>query len=133
MTVQKHDVVAGGGVLSGLLVAFLPLLQALPGHVSAGTVQTAVAAGATVILGSLGYHGVVTKAQTAKVSTFMTQSAPEVESAVAQFPAVQQAAHDASVLAATFETRVKALEAGSSPAIPALADAVLAEIGKRHQ
>jgi hypothetical protein len=44
---------AGGGVLAGLLTIFLPLLQDLPDKLTSAEVETAIAAGVVLILGSV--------------------------------------------------------------------------------
>lgn len=110
MTVQKHDVVAGSGILSGLATIFLTLTQSLPGGLTSNEVIGAVASGALLIVSSLGYHGVITKAQTAKVTKLVQANAPEVETALSQIPVAQQAAHDASTAVVDLGARVKKLE-----------------------
>jgi hypothetical protein len=78
---------ASTGFIAGLITIFLPLLQAAPNHLSAGTVQTAVGAGVALCLGSLGgwlvHHGIITKAEMTSGISEVTAHLPQIEQALA--------------------------------------------------
>lgn len=106
---------AGGGVLAGLVTIFLPLLQAGPSHLTAGTVQTAVGAGAVLVLGSVGAkigHSLgLSKAQTTAGVNTIAAKMPEFEEWIAQRPQVQADVAEAKSKAGAALAKFDAFEA----------------------
>lgn len=116
-----------GGFIAGILAIFLPLLQALPHHLSSGTVSSAVVAGAVMVLGSVGtfaaHHGLLTKAEITTGTTLIQQHLPEIQQAIAALPILQHSVSEANRVAA--DAKVKATQALflATPAPPAPAPA----------
>jgi hypothetical protein len=107
---NKTVSVSGAGFVAGLVTIFLPLLQVLPVHLSAGTVQTSVASGMGIIIAALIHHGVLTHAEI----TTAQKDLPAIESS----PIFAELQSMADVEAKKLEAQGLALEARLEKKLP---------------
>jgi hypothetical protein len=103
---------AGTGVLAGLAAIFLPLVQALPGHLPTGSAETAIGSGALLVVGSilgfLKHHELISTLEAQTASSFVTSHQAELEQLIAQQPLVREAI--SKVGAVANDAKAKALE-----------------------
>lgn len=125
---------AGGGLLTGLLAIFLPLLQAFPQHVPASTESAAVYSGMAMVVTSVGgwlvAHGVIHVAQLKHDAAIAVADVPDLSRLAAQIEQTAlQGDHVLKIVAPGLDGRIDELAQNYKRDIAGLAEQVASHVG----